>query len=93
MKDSPDEKEQAKDVKTISEQEEGFQLKKMQDAFDEVERRLKIAYPKALRWDKLRNWLTNLVNKPCSTVNKTEKKGIRIALNIMDRIEEADKGE
>jgi len=80
-------------VKTISEKEEDFQLKKMQEAFDECERRLKIAHPKAQRWDKLRNWLTNLVNDSiiCAAVNKTEKKGIRIALNIMDRIEEDDK--
>lgn len=44
---------------------------------------------KAERWDKLKTWLNNLMN--LSSVNKTEKKGIQIALNVMNRIEEEDK--
>lgn len=42
--------------------------------------------PDVEMWEQLRTWLKNLLT--LSTVKKTEKKGIRIALNVMDRIEE-----
>jgi hypothetical protein len=41
-----------------------------------------------MRWGKLKNWLENLMTQ--ESVTKTEKKGIKIALNVMDRIEEAE---
>lgn len=43
---------------------------------------------KAIRWDKLKTWLNNLL--VLNSVNKTEKKGITIALNVMSRIEEGE---
>jgi hypothetical protein len=49
---------------------------------------MKVPQGNAMRWEKLRNWLNNLMTQ--ESVTKTEKKGITIALNIMDRIEEGD---
>jgi hypothetical protein len=40
------------------------------------------------RWDKLRNWLSNLLTS--ETVNRTEKLGVKIVMDIMDRIEEGE---
>ena len=45
--------------------------------------------PELEKWDKLRVWLNNLLK--LSVTKKAEKKGIKIALNVMDRIEEAEK--
>jgi hypothetical protein len=40
------------------------------------------------KWVKLRNWLSNLLVQ--SSVSTTEKRGIKMALDIMDRIDEND---
>jgi hypothetical protein len=42
--------------------------------------------PRISRWKGLRNWLTALTRD--NVTKKTEKKGIQIALNVMDRIED-----
>lgn len=43
--------------------------------------------PDVDKWEQLRTWLNNLLK--LSSVKKTDKKGIKIALNVMDRIDEA----
>jgi len=45
-------------------------------------------YIKQDKWTQLRNWLTNLSNQ--TTTKKRDKIGIKIALQMMDRLEEAE---